>query len=67
MKIENVTLETEVEYQENDEYGSRTTPVDILKITVPLPGGKATYKIPLEKGQKDSMEFAAKLANEGKK
>ena len=66
MQIENVTLETKIKYVENDEYGSRTTPVDILEIVVPLPGGKATYEIPLEKGQKESLEFAAKLAKEGK-
>ena len=66
MKIENVTLETKIKYTANDEYGSRTTPTDILEIIVPLPGGCAIYEIPLEKGQKDSLEYAAKLAKEGK-
>lgn len=67
MKIENVTIETKIKYVEDEEYGSRTNPIDVLEIVILLPGGQAIYEIPLEKAQKSSLEYAAKLAKEGTK
>lgn len=67
MKIENVILETHVKYHTNDEEAyNHSEPYDILEITVPLPGGKAIYEIPLPDKMKESLEYAVKIANGGK-
>lgn len=59
MIIKNVTIETAYEYDDNNRYATK----ELLKLTIPLTGGEAHYKIPLSRGLKDSLEFAAQLSN----
>lgn len=66
VKIENVILETGIRYDEEDSerehYSRLTKQVETLTITVPLPGGKATYLIDLPKGVKENLEMACSLS-----
>lgn len=63
MTIENVTVETANAYEPStDEERFTSTSYEVLRLTVPLPGGKASYEIRLPNGMKANLEYAATLA-----
>lgn len=62
-EIKNVKIETGFRY--TNPRSARSGSVDILKLSIPLPGGVANYEIDLPGGVKESLEFAAALADKG--
>jgi len=67
MEIKNVVISTDYEYVkitdgDGDEIYNPTKKQDWLVLNIPLPGGQATYKIPITNEQRESIEYASKLA-----
>jgi len=59
MKSSNCSVETESRYLEGEYRNSETE--EFLLLIIELPGGKATYELPISKQQKDSIEMASKV------
>ena len=62
MTLRNCTVEITTNYEpedENDSYNQKK--VDVIIISIPLPGGKAQYTIKLPAEVRSSLETAVKL------
>jgi hypothetical protein len=72
MELTKAKIETCIKYHyhetkdDDNPYNSHQIASDILRLTIPLLGGAASYEIPLATGVRENIEWAMKLSEKGK-